>query len=77
VRRARYYNVQLFRGGRKILSAWPTRAIYQLKRHWTFRGRRYRLSPGIYRWYVWPGYGARAEHRFGRLLVKRRFKIVG
>jgi hypothetical protein len=77
VRRARYYNVQLFRGGRKILSAWPTRASYRLKRHWTFRGRRYRLSPGIYRWYVWPGYGARAEHRFGRLLVKRRFNIVG
>jgi hypothetical protein len=76
VRRARYYNVQLFRGGHKILSSWPTRSLYRLKRHWTFRGHRYRLSPGIYRWYVWPGYGRRAEHRFGRLLVKRRFKIV-
>ena len=32
VRGARYYNVQLFRDGRKILSAWPKRRELQLKR---------------------------------------------
>ena len=31
VRRARYYNVQLYRAGRKILSAWPTKPRYRLK----------------------------------------------
>jgi PKD repeat protein len=76
VRRAGYYNVQLFRGGRKIMSAWPSRAIYRLKRHWKYRGHRYGLSPGRYRWYVWPGYGRRSQHRFGRLILRRTFRIV-
>ena len=32
IRGARYYNVQLFRNGRKVLSAWPTQARLKLKR---------------------------------------------
>jgi hypothetical protein len=34
VRRASYYNVQIFRNGRKVLSAWPTKARYRMKRRW-------------------------------------------
>ena len=34
---ARYYNVQLYRGGRKVLSAWPLAASFHLGRAWTYR----------------------------------------
>lgn len=74
-RSPRYYNVQLFRGGRKILSAWPGRARLHLTRSWRFGGRRYRLVPGIYRWYVWPGYGSRKHARYGRLIGKSTFVV--
>jgi hypothetical protein len=76
VRGARYYNVQLLRDGRKILSAWPRRAELQLKSRWRFHGRRYRLKPGEYRWYVWPGKGPRKENEYGRRIGARSFVIA-
>ena len=76
-RRASYYNVQLFRAGRKILSRWPKANHLQLRRSWRFKGRRHRLVPGRYVWYVWPGFGKRAERDYGRLLGRRTFVIVG
>jgi len=76
VRGARYYNVQLFRNGTKILSRWPRQASLQLKPKWRFHGRRYRLKPGEYRWYVWPGKGPRAENRYGRMVGKRSFTVA-
>jgi hypothetical protein len=72
--KATYYNVQVWRRG-KIFSAWPTGTSVQLKRTWTYDGRRYRLSPGRYRWYVWPGYGRRAQNKFGRLLGWSTFVV--
>jgi hypothetical protein len=75
-RGARYYNVQLFRGRTKLLSAWPTRTELQLRRSWTYRGRRHRLTRGHYRWYVWPGRGSRADHRYGALIGHSSFSIV-
>jgi hypothetical protein len=77
VRRARYYNVQLFRGDRKVLSAWPARPRYQIKKRWTLRGTPQRLKRGRYRWYVWPGFGARPKARYGDLLGRRTFTVVG
>ena len=53
VRRATYYNVQLFRD-KKMMSTWP-RTSLQLKRTWRFAGHRYKLAPGRYNWFVWPG----------------------
>lgn len=73
IKGARYYNVQLFRGKAKLLSAWPTKAHYQLRSAWTYRGHKHRLLPGKYRWYVWPGYGPRKHHRYGKLLGRRTF----
>jgi hypothetical protein len=75
-RNARYYNVQLFRDGRKILSAWPKQARLQLKEKWRFRGRRYRLKPGLYKWYVWPGEGRRAARKYGDRIGRRSFTVV-
>jgi hypothetical protein len=76
VRGARYYNVQLFRNGRKVLSRWPRRAHLALEHSWRYAGRRYRLSPGRYSWYVWPGRGRLAAKRYGRLIGHGRFVIA-
>jgi hypothetical protein len=75
VGRATYYNVQLVRG-RKVLSAWPTRASFRLRRTWVYRGRRYRLRPGVYRWYVWPGRGRISAGRYGALLGSSTFVVT-
>jgi hypothetical protein len=74
-RGARFYNVQLMRRGRKILSAWPRGAHLQLRAAWMFGGKRHRLTPGPYRWYVWPGYGRRSARRYGPLLGSSVFRV--
>jgi hypothetical protein len=76
VRPASYYNVQLLRKGKKILSAWPTKPHYQLRKAWTYRGKRHRLTAGTYWWYIWAGYGHRSEHRYGKLLGRRSFTVT-
>jgi hypothetical protein len=76
IARASYYNVQLFRNGKKILSAWPTKPHYQLRSRWRYRGRTHKLLPATYVWYLWAGYGHRSQHRYGKLLGKRRFTIT-
>jgi hypothetical protein len=75
VKRASYYNLQLVRG-RKVLSVWPLRTTFQLRRTWTYKGRRYRLRPGLYRWYVWPGFGRISAARYGRLLGSSTFVVT-
>ena len=77
-----FYNVQLYLlpslasiEGRKILSAWPTTTSLQLTANWRFDGTAYRLAPGVYRWYVWPGIGARASGTYGPLLGTSAFIV--
>ena len=77
VRGARYYNLQLSRGSRKILSVWPSRPRYQLKRRWNYGGKVRRLVPGRYRWRVWPGYGPRSKGDYGKQIGPRTFRLVG
>jgi len=76
VRRARYYNVQLFRDGHKVRSAWPKRARLQLGHRWSYRGKRVRLVPGEYRWLVWPGRGARKNAEYGERIGRRTFTVI-
>jgi hypothetical protein len=76
VPKATYYNVQLFRNGKKILTAWPARESLRLARVWRFDGKTQRLSPGRYRWYVWPGFGPRSQSRYGKLLGTRTFVVT-
>lgn len=88
IRGATYYNVQLYRDGkmlqarptraqpqRKVLSAWPTGAQLQLSPTWRYKGHRYRLRPGRYRWYVWPGFGRRAADHYGHVIGKGAFVV--
>jgi hypothetical protein len=75
VRRASYYNVQIIRSGRKILSRWPRDTRLQLHSRWRYGGRLRRLVAGRYCWYVWPGFGVRSERRYGQLLGRRCFTV--
>ena len=75
VRGATYYNVVLVRG-RRVFSAWPVRPRLQIPRSWVYRGRRQRLRAGLYRWYVWPGFGRLAAGRYGRMLGASTFVVV-
>ena len=75
VRRASYYNVQLYRGGHKILSAWPRRNRLQLHSRWHYGNRRHHLARGTYRWYVWPGRGRRAARHYGKLIGTSTFRF--
>jgi hypothetical protein len=71
--KAGYYNVQLYRGRTKILSAWPKGPRLALARSWTYEGVSRRLLPGLYMWFVWPGYGERALNDYGKLIGKSSF----
>ncbi len=66
---ATYYNVQLYRGTTKVLSAWPRRPRLALRDRWTFGDRTYRLRARTYRWYVWP----HVEGGYGRTLGSSTF----
>ena len=75
VRGASFYNVQLFSPRAKMLSAWPARPALTLKRSWTYAGRRFALKKGLYRWFVWPGYGPRSKAHYGQLLGQGWFRV--
>jgi len=85
-RGATYYNLQLYRLGPsaasvgapasvKVLSTWPTHNVFKLRPTWNFAKRTQRLVPGSYRWYVWPGYGARGRAQYGPLLGESTFTV--
>jgi uncharacterized repeat protein (TIGR01451 family) len=76
VRGASYYNVQLYRGSRKVLSAWPLANQLRLRLRWNFGGRGQRLAPGVYHWFVWPGRGPRNRSSYGSVLGQSSFVVV-
>ena len=75
VKGATFYNVQLYRNGRKLLSTWPGAAKLKLARTWTYGGKRYRLEPGLYTWYVWGARGTRAKPVYGKVLGSSTFSV--
>jgi len=77
VEEATYYNVQLYRDGKKILSAWTRHPKFRLARTWKFDGHAYRLKPGLYHWFVWPGYDRPAANRYGKLVGSSTFVVAG
>jgi hypothetical protein len=76
VRKAAFYNVQLFRNGRKILSAWPAKTRLRLRKTWKWNGRRQALVPGTYRWFVWPAYKRQRGVRYGKPLGYSDFVVA-
>ena len=75
IKRASFYNVQLYYGARKVLSRWPSTARLRLGRTWTYEGQNLRLKKGTYHWYVWPGFGPRLKGRYGQLLGESTFRV--
>jgi HYR domain len=75
VRRATYYNMQLWRGGKKILSVWPLTSQYRLRSSWTFKGKRHVLSDGQVSVFVWAGFGPKAAVRYGPLYGRTVFRV--
>ena len=76
LRRATYYNVQLYRNGKKVLSMWPVTAQLHLRHTWRHDGRKYTLKPGRYKWYVWPGFGKRGAGRYGHRIGSGTFVVT-
>lgn len=66
---ARYYNVQVFRGGRRVLNGWPRRAALRVPRGVLRQGR-------TYVWVVWPGRGRREDASFGPPVGRSSFAVT-
>ncbi|MDX6629649.1 MAG: hypothetical protein QOH00_1895 [Gaiellales bacterium] len=61
-----YYNLQLFRNGKRMLVGWPGKASYRIPSG--------KLEPGTYVWFVWPA----VQHKgsaptFGKLIGRATF----
>ena len=76
VKHAHYYNAQLLRNNRKVLSRWPRTTHLQLHERWRFQGRLHRLVRGHYCWHVWPGFGPRSKQNYGHRLGKSCFTVT-
>jgi hypothetical protein len=86
--KAAYYNLQLYVGGTllfkstaaanptKILSTWTTAPFLDFKSPWKWEGRSYKMTKGVYTWYVWPGYGAREAAKYGPLMGSATFQVT-
>jgi hypothetical protein len=67
---AAYYNLQLFRNGKRVLLRWPDHPFYRLPAR--------RLRPGTYVWFVWPAVRhSGAAPSFGSLIGRSTFVIKG
>jgi hypothetical protein len=87
---ASYYNLQVYYGaakalrrvaslnvnGRKVMSAWPLKPRYRMTKSWKYKGKVRKLTPGHYRWYVYPGLGKRTAHKYGPLIGQSDFFVA-
>src|SRR4029453_5313029 len=74
-KKADYYNLQLWRGGHRIGSWWPSSPRLRLPFRWRSEGKTRRLKHGAYTWYVWPGRGARRLGKYGPIVGKSTFAV--
>jgi hypothetical protein len=74
---ATYYNVQIWLGKKKVVSAWPRGTRLVVPPRGKLGGKRYALIRGkTYRWYVWPGRGRKIDRRYGRLIGVSSFRYT-
>lgn len=48
------YHVELFRGADRVLAQETKEPVLELGSSWRYQGKTVQLTPGTYRWYVWP-----------------------
>ena len=66
---ASYYNVQIFRGQRRVLNAWSSRTHLRVPKGVLRQGR-------SYVWVVWPAAGARRAARYGTAIGRSSFAVT-
>jgi hypothetical protein len=66
---ATYYNVQIFRGGRRVLNAWSAHARLRVPDGVLRQGR-------SYVWVVWPATGPRRAARYGVAVGRSTFAVT-
>ena len=66
------YHVELFRGSDRVLARETVRPTLELGTSWRHEGRVVRLTPGQYRWYVWP---VTSGGRAAKAIVQARLAI--
>jgi hypothetical protein len=71
------YEVEFFRAGRRIFAAKTIQPRLTLSARWTYRGRKFRLGPGVYQWDVWPIYNSATGSRRGKPIVQSRLTVTG
>ena len=76
VRGAAFYEFELFRKQTKIFEARPTDTRVALPTHWLYRGRRFFLMPGHYRWVVRPAFGSRRRGQLGSPVVLAKLAVA-
>ncbi|TML46691.1 MAG: hypothetical protein E6G19_01160 [Actinobacteria bacterium] len=60
----------------RILDLWPSTPVVKVPRSWIYGGVHYRLRPGRYHWFVYPGTGNPLQlhlqklHKSGVLIVR-------
>ena len=70
VKGARYYNVQIYAGKKRVAVGWPGGHSLVVPHA--------KLHKGVkYTWYVWPGLGAKAKAHYGKLIGKNVFTYAG
>ena len=75
VPKATYYLVRFYRGSQEIFEARPSAPRLSLPPEWVFKGHRYSLTPGSYRWVVQAGFGRPAEARLGQPIVSAKLVV--
>ena len=64
-----YYNVQIFRNGKRVIVGWPSHASYRVPLG--------TLEPGTYVWFVWPAEKHEgATPTFGKLIGRATFEYA-
>jgi hypothetical protein len=66
------YRIELFRGSNLIYATDTTKPEVSIPSEWRHAGSRESLSPGGYRWYVWP---LRSGLRETRAVVQARLTV--
>jgi hypothetical protein len=64
---ATYYNLVLWRDGKRILDLWPSTPRVVVPSTSVDYAPQRRLSPGRYVWFVYPGFGAKRARQYGAL----------
>ena len=75
VKGATFYNVQLYRNGKKVLTFWPKTPTFRVGKTWRYAGKLQRLERGRYNWYVWGARGTLAKPQYGKLLGSNTFVV--